>query len=160
MNLLSIIQNVLSALNSEAEAYLFEKSRDENEALEYTNPVVIIFPDWSGPSEFSQGLEINSQLLYNIDFKTQDEFDNSDDLSDSDKNYSDRSTATRIQEMNTLANSVFWYINANKNTYGIEQIINYTIVRPIIRENNGTMSGIKIQATIQFKGDKVCDYTI
>ena len=158
MNLLSIIQSALTALNSSADAYLFEKSRDENEALEYENPVIVIFPTWSGPANFSQSSEIYNNITYEIDFKTQDEFDNSDDLSDSEKNYSDRSTAERIREMTILANSVFWYINANKNDFGIENNLEWTTIRPIVRENNGTMSGVKISLTINFKGSTVCDY--
>lgn len=156
MNILQVIQDAITAINANANVYLYEKSRDENESLNYTTPVIIIFPDWTTSNNFSQGNEILKQRIYNIDFKTQDEFDNSD--ADITKSYNDITSVDRIEAMEVLCNSLLYWIQANQDTYNIEGRLIWTTPRPILRENSGTMSGIRIRLTINFKGEKICDY--
>lgn len=155
MDILSIIESAITAINSNAQAYVFEKSRDENQALEYTTPVVVIFPDWTTTTQFSQGFELLSESTYNIDFKQPDEWDNSDGAT---PNYSDRNTMNRINEMEILCNSIFSYISFNIDQFGINQRLQWTITEPIVRENNGTMSGIRVRLTVDYNSERVCSY--
>ena len=82
MNIITTIQTALDGLNSEADLFLLERSRAENKELENTKDTIIVYPDWNGSNEQNSGAEILSTRLFNIDFKTPDEWDNSDDDSD------------------------------------------------------------------------------
>lgn len=158
MNIITIIQAALTALNNTAELFLLEKSRSENEELEHTKDVIVVFPDWRDTDSFTQSLEINTTRVYNIDFKTPDEWDNSDN--NLPTAYESETSVARIEKMKTLANSVFHYISANNNLFPeIREKLRWTSPRPILRANNGTMSGVTIQLTVVFSGTIICDYT-
>ena len=97
MNILTIIQTALTNLNSTAELFLLEKSRSENEELNHVGEVIVIFPDWKTQTDLNQGMEINKKRTYNIDFKTLDEWDNSEAFVT--KTYEDTTSIDRkIQE--------------------------------------------------------------
>lgn len=158
MNIATIIQAALTALKSSAEVLLLEQSRAENEELNHITDVVIIYPDWSIAKEFSQGLEINSRITYNIVFKTQDEWDNSDN--NTPTSYQSKTSVDRINNMEILCDSVMWWIANNMDLY--DEIIekpSWTIPRPLLRENNGTMSGVRVRMSILYKGQTKCDFS-
>ena len=158
MNIITIIQSALTALNNDADLFLLEKSRAENEELENTTDTIVVFPDWRTTNTFTQSLEINKTRVYNIDFKTPDEWDNSD--GNAPTAYESETSADRIENMEVLADSVFNYISSNNNLFPeIREKLRWTSPRPILRANNGTMSGVTVQLTIVFSGTVVCDYT-
>ncbi len=157
MNIISIIQTALTALQSEAELFLLERARAENEELNHESDVIVVYPDWTSSNEFNSSLEINSERVYNIDFKTPDEWDNSD--GNLPTAYESLTSADRIENMEKLANSVFFYIANNNDLWPeITKKPKWRARNPILRANNGTMSGVCIQLTINFKGEKVCQY--
>ena len=155
MNIITLIQDAITALNHNAEVNIFEKSRDENEALEYIVPQIVIFPDWTSRVK-DANLQLQENRVYNIVFKTQDENDNSD--ADSSKSYNDSTSVDRIEDMATLANSVFRWINNNIDSYSLNKPLEWSSPSPILRENNGTMSGVEIKLTANFLGDFICNY--
>lgn len=158
MNIITIIQAALTALNNDAELFLLEKSRAENEELEHTTDTIVVYPDWRTTSIFTQSMEINKTRIYNIDFKTLDEWDNSDNVAANA--YDSETTVNKIENMSVLANSIFHYINLNNNLFPeIIEKLRFTEPRPILRANNGTMSGVTVQLTVIFKGTIICDYT-
>ncbi len=158
MNIITIIQAALTALNNNAELFLLEKSRAENEELNHESDVIVVYPDWRDTDSFTQALEISTTRVYNIDFKTLEDWDNSDN--DPSKSYNGETSVDKIEKMNTLANSVFHYITSKNNLFPeIREKLRWTSPRPILRANNGTMSGVSIQLTIVFSGERVCDYT-
>ena len=158
MNILTIIQTALTALNSDAEIFLLEKSRSENEELNHTGEVIVIFPDWKTSIELNQGMELNKVRTYNIDFKTVDEWDNSDIIPT--KTYEDQTSIDRIERMELLADSIFSYISSNNELFPeISEKLKWKVQNPILRANNGTMSGVNIQLIVAFSGEKVCDYS-
>jgi hypothetical protein len=155
MNIITIIQTALTALNSESELFLLERSRAENEELNHTSDVVIVLPDWRGQSQFTQALEITTRRTYNIHFKTLDEWDNSDN--NIPTSYESETSVDKIERMETLANSVFYYIQKNSNLFPeIIKKLTWSIPRPILRANNGTMTGVEVQLNITFKGERNC----
>lgn len=157
MNIISIIQTALTALQSDAELFLLERARAENEELDHEGDIIVIYPDWTSSNEFNQALEISTNRTYNIDFKTPDEWDNSDD--NLPTAYESLTSADRIENMEKLANSIFWYIANNNDLWPeINRRPTWRVRNPILRANNGTMSGVSIQLTINFKGEKVCQY--
>jgi len=157
MNIITIIQTALTALNSDAELFLLEESRADNEELEHTGDTIVVFPDWKTNNELSQGLELMKTRNYNIAFKTIDEWDNSDD--DETKSYDDETSIDRIERMEQLADSVFSYITAKNIDFPeIQQKLKWKSPRPILRANNGTMSGVLVELTIVFSGKRICDY--
>ena len=144
MNILNYINIALTAFAYDAEAFLLTKSRAANEELEHTKPVIVVFPDFSAQNKLSAGFEILKTYRYNIEFKQLDEWDNSDSNPDS---YG-ASTLDNINEMERLADSVFSYIAINSG--GVfpdiqNGTVSWRMVRPIVREGNGTMSGVIIQ---------------
>lgn len=158
MNIITIIQTALTALQSDAELFLLERARAENEELNHESDVIVVYPDWTSSNEFNAGLEIISNITYNIDFKTPDEWDNSDD--NLPTSYESKTSADRIEKMETLANSVFYYITKNNDLWPeINTKLRWRLRNPILRANNGTMSGVSIQLTVNFKGEKLCDYS-
>ena len=158
MNIITIIQEALTALNNDADLFLLEKSRAENMELENTTDTIIVYPDWRTTNTFTQSLELNKNRVYNIDFKTPDEWDNSD--GNESKSYNDKTSSERIEDMKILANSVYSYITANNNLYpDSREKLKWRNHRTILREGNGTMSGVSTRLTIVFSGDRVCDYT-
>lgn len=158
MNIITTIQAALTALNNDAELFLLEKSRADNEELNHESNVIVVYPDWRTTNTFTQSLEINKTRVYNIDFKTPDEWDNSDD--NIPTSYESKTSADRIEDMEVLADSVFSYITSHNNLFPeIREKLRWTSPRPILRANNGTMSGVSIQLTIVFSGDVICDYT-
>ena len=158
MNIITIIQAALTALNSTAEIFLLERARAENEELNHTGDVVIVYPDWKTTNELTQSLEAIKTRIYNIDFKTLDEWDNSDD--DLTKSYDGSSSVDRIEDMEILADSVFFYISNNNSLFPeIQKKLAWRTQEPILRANNGTMSGVSVQLTVVFSGDRVCDYS-
>ena len=158
MNIITTIQAALTALNNTAELFLLEKSRAENEELEHTGDVIVVYPDWRTTTTLTQGMEILKTRVFNIDFKTPDEWDNSDD--NLPTAYESKTSADRIEDMEILADSIFSYITSHNNLFPeIREKLNWRSPNPILRANNGTMSGVSIQLTVVFSGERVCDYT-
>lgn len=156
MNIITTIQTALTALHSDAELFLLEQARAENEELEHIGDTIVVFPDWRGSTQFNQGLEAITTRVYNIDFKALDEWDNSDN--DPLKAYNATTSVDIIERMSTLVRSVFTYITANNGLFPeIVEKLRWTEPRPILRENNGTMSGVKVQLTVVFKGERICE---
>ncbi len=162
MNIITIIQAALVALNSSAELFLLEESRADNEELEHTGDTVVVFPDWKTSTNINQGGELVKTRRYNIIFKTPDEWDNSDN--NESKSYDGETTIERIEAMETLADSVFSYISINPSQNSlfdaIREPLRWEYSEPIIRANNGTMSGVKARLTVIFRGDVVCVFNI
>ncbi len=158
MNIITTIQAALTALNNNAELFLLERSRAENEELEHTGDVIIVYPVWKTTNKLNQGMELLKSRIYNIDFKTLDEWDNSD--GNVPNSYESKTSADRIEDMEILADSIFSYITSKNNLFPeIREKLKWTSPRPILRANNGTMSGVSIQLTIVFSGTRECDYT-
>lgn len=158
MNIISIIQTALTALNSNAELFLLERARAENEELNHEKDVIIIYPDWKTSTILTQSLELSKARVYNIDFKTPDEWDNSD--GNLPTAYESKTSADRMEAMEKLADSIFWYICKNNGLFPeIREKLQWKTLNPILRANNGTMSGVSIQLTVVFTGEKECDYT-
>lgn len=158
MNIITTIQAALTALNNNAELFLLERSRAENEELNHESDVIVVYPDWRTTNTFNQGLELIKTRVYNIDLKTPDEWDNSDN--NLPTAYEAKTSADRIEDMEILADSIFSYITLKNNLFPeIREKLKWTSPRPILRANNGTMSGVSIQLTIVFSGERICDYT-
>jgi hypothetical protein len=157
MNIATIIQSALTAINNTAQLFLLEKSRSENEELNHTGDTIVIFPDWKTTNEFNSGMEIKKKRIYNIDFKTLDEWDNSDNV---DANsYNSLTSVERIESMEILADSIFSYISSHNELFPeITEKLIWKVNNPILRANNGTMSGVSIQLTVMFTGTKICSY--
>jgi len=133
-----------------------EKSRAENEELEHTGTVIVVHPDWSTTSQLNQGMELLKTRVYNIDFKTLDEWDNSD----SDNNDYGASSVALIESMEVLADSIFSFIAARNDLFPeIRNQLKWKTNDLILREGNGTMSGVRIQLTIVFTGERICPPT-
>ena len=157
MNLITIIQSALTALNNTSELFLLERAMAENEELNHEKDVIIVFPDWRTSTILTQGMELSKSRAYNIDFKTPDEWDNSD--GNLPTAYESKTSADRIEAMETLADSIFSYISSRNDLFPeIKSKLQWKTLNPILRANNGTMSGVSIQLTVTFTGDKVCDY--
>ncbi len=158
MNIITTIQAALTALNNNAELFLLERSRAENEELNHESDVIVVYPDWRTTNTFNQGLELIKTRVYNIDFKTPDEWDNSDN--NLPTAYESKTSADRIEDMEILADSIFSYITLKNNLFPeIREKLKWTSPRPILRANNGTMSGVSVQLTVVFSGERICDYT-
>lgn len=158
MNIITTIQTALDALNNSAELFLLEQSRAENEELNHEGDVIIVLPDWRTSNSLTQGLELMKTRVYNIAFKTLDEWDNSDD--NLPTSYDSSTSVDRIESMEKLADSIFSYIAANNNLFPeIQKKLTWSIPKPILRENNGTMSGVRVQLTVVFSGERVCDFS-
>ncbi|MFA6185472.1 MAG: hypothetical protein WC720_05010 [Candidatus Shapirobacteria bacterium] len=157
MNLITIIQSALTALNNTSELFLLERARAENEELNHEKDVIVIFPDWRTSTILTQGMELSKARVYNIDFKTPDEWDNSDGSLPT--SYESKTSADRIELMETLADSIFSYISSRNDLFPeIKSKLQWKTLNPILRANNGTMSGVSIQLTVVFAGEKICDY--
>jgi hypothetical protein len=157
MNLISLIQSALTALNNSASVYLLERARAENEELNHTGDVIIVYPDWKTTTTLTQGMELHKSRVYNIDIKTLDEWDNSDN--NIPTSYNSKASSERIEDMEILCDSIFTYINANNENFPeITEKLQWKSKEPILRKNNGTMSGVSIQLTIVFKGTRICTY--
>ena len=157
MNLITIIQSALTALNNTSELFLLERARAENEELNHEKDVIVIFPDWRTSTILTQGMELSKSRVYNIDFKTPDEWDNSD--GNLPTAYESKTSADRIELMETLADSIFSYISSRNDLFPeIKSKLQWKTLNPILRANNGTMSGVSIQLTVVFVGEKICDY--
>jgi hypothetical protein len=157
MNLITIIQSALTALNNTSELFLLERARAENEELNHEKDVIIVFPDWRTSTILTQGMELSKARVYNIDFKTPDEWDNSD--GNLPTAYESKTSADRIEAMETLADSIFYYISSRNDLFpDIKSKLQWKTLNPILRANNGTMSGVSIQLTVVFVGEKICDY--
>ena len=153
MNIVTYIEAALTAFLYDAEVFLLTKVRAANEELEHTKPVIVIFPDWTTQTVLTQGFELVKTRRYNIEFKQLDEWDNADNDS-TDYGYS---TVEKIEEMEKLADSVFSYISIHTDTYPeIRKKLSWRAVSPIVRERNGTMSGVVIQLEIVFTGARIC----
>ena len=157
MNIITIIQSALTALNNTSELFLLERARAENEELNHEKDVIIVFPDWRTSTILTQGMELSKSRVYNIDFKTPDEWDNSD--GNVPTSYESKTSADRIEAMETLADSIFSVISSNNGLFPeIKSKLQWKTLNPILRANNGTMSGVSIQLTVMFSGEKICDY--
>ncbi len=157
MNIITLIQTALTALNSNAEVFLLSEPRAQNEELEHTGTAIIVYPDWDSENRLTQGLEITEIRRYNIDFKTPDEWDNSDN--NSSTSYNSITSVDRIEEMNTLANSVFMWIAAKADEFPyLNKMPSWRKPSPILRAGNGTMSGVNVKLTLDIKGDYKCNY--
>jgi hypothetical protein len=155
MNIITIIQSALTALDNSAELFLLEKSRAENEELNHESDVIIVYPDWRTSTILTAGMELSKARVYNIDFKTPDEWDNSD--GNLPTSYDSLTSATRIENMEKLADSIFRWITINNGLFPeINEKLQWKTLNPILRANNGTMSGVSIQLTISFKGEFDC----
>jgi hypothetical protein len=158
MNLITIIQSALTALNNTSELFLLERARAENEELNHEKDVIVIFPDWRTSTILTQGMELSKARVYNIDFKTPDEWDNSDGSLPT--SYESKTSADRIEAMETLADSIFHYISSRNDLFPeIKSKLQWKTLNPILRANNGTMSGVSIQLTVTFAGENICDYS-
>lgn len=158
MNIITTIQAALDALNNDADLFLLEQSRAENEELNHTKDTIVVSPDWRTGNDFTQSLELRKKREYNIVFKTPDEWDNSDN--NASNSYNSSTSVDRIEAMEVLADSVFFYISNNNNLFPeILEKLKWSSPRPILRANNGTMSGVEIKLTVVFSGDRVCDYS-
>jgi hypothetical protein len=158
MNLITIIQSALTALNNTSELFLLERARAENEELNHEKDVIVIFPDWRTSTILTQGMELSKARVYNIDFKTPDEWDNSDGSLPT--SYESKTSADRIEAMETLADSIFHYISSLNDLFPeIKSKLQWKTLNPILRANNGTMSGVSIQLTVTFTGENICDYS-
>jgi len=157
MNLFAIIQSTLDTLNNDSELFILERARAENAELEHTKSVIVIYPEWKTDNKLSEGNELIKTRTYQIDFKTPDEFDNSDNnLSTS---YNSITSVDRIESMEILADSIFSKINANNGLWPeITKKLQWKVLNPILRANNGTMSGVSIQLTVTFSGTIICNY--
>ena len=153
MNIYTALQDGLAALNYDADINVFEKSRDENETLNYTKPQIVIFPDWTAQTTLSQGYQILKTINYNIDFKTLDEWDNSD--LNSLKSYA-QSSIEIIESMTILADSLFAWISLQKVIYNLTDQLTWTSSAPLLRENGGTMSGVRVRLVVKETGSKLC----
>lgn len=159
MNIINIIQSALTALNSNADLLLLEEYRADNEELEHTGSVIVVFPDWRTQNKLTQGMELIKTRDYNIQFKTLDEWDNSDN--NQDKSYNSSTSVDRINSMEILADSVFSYITSHNDLWPeIQKKLSWSSPRPILRANNGTMSGIEVKLTVVFSGERNCDFSI
>lgn len=157
MNIITVIQTALTALNNDAELFLLEKPRAENEELNHTGDVIVVYPDWRTTNILNQGVELVKTRIYNIDFKTLDEWDNSDN--NIPTSYESKTSISKIEDMETLADSVFSYITANSDLFPeLRENLKWGAPEPILRQGNGTMSGVSVRLTIAFAGDVVCDY--
>jgi len=157
MNIITTIQAALTALNNTLEPFLLERSSAENEELNHEKDVIIVFPDWVTSNILNQGMEIIKTRTYNIDFKTPDEWDNSD--GNLPTAYESKTSADRIEDMEILADSIFGYISGRNDLFPeIQKKLSWKVLKPILRANNGTMSGVSIQLIVVFKGEKICDY--
>lgn len=157
MNIITIIQSALTAMNNTSELFLLERARAENEELNHEKDVIIVFPDWRTSTILTQGMELSKSRVYNIDFKTPDEWDNSD--GNVPTSYESKTSADRIEAMETLADSIFSFISSNNGLFPeIKSKLQWKTLNPILRANNGTMSGVSIQLTVMFSGEKICDY--
>lgn len=157
MNIITIIQSALTALNNTSELFLLERARAENEELNHEKDVIIVFPDWRTSTILTQSMELSKSRVYNIDFKTPDEWDNSD--GNAPTAYESKTSADRIEAMETLADSIFAYISQNNGLFPeIKSKLQWKTLNPILRANNGTMSGVSVQLTVMFSGEKICDY--
>lgn len=159
MNIITVLQTALTALNNNAELFLLEKARAENEELNHTGTVIVVYPDWKTTNKLSQGFELLKTRIYNIDFKTLDEWDNSDN--NLLTSYDSKTTTERIEDMEIMADSLFSYISKENGTFPeIQEKLKWEMVSPILRANNGTMSGVSVRLTMVFSGQRICDYTI
>lgn len=157
MNITTIIQTALTALNSSAELFLLEEHRANNEELEHTGDTIVVFPDWKTENSLNQGLEVIKTRKYNMVFKTIDEWDNS--LNKIEKSYDGKTSLDRIEEMEVLADSVFSYITAKNEFWPeIQQKLKWRYPTPILKSGNGTMSGVKVELTVVFSGNVGCDF--
>jgi hypothetical protein len=157
MNIIIIIQSALTALNNTSELFLLERASAENEELNHEMDVIIVFPDWKTNTALTSGMELSKTRTYNIDFKTLDEWDNSDGSLPTA--YDSKTSADRIEAMETLADSIFSYISSRNDLFPeIKAKLQWKTLNPILRANNGTMSGVSIQLTVTFAGEKICDY--
>jgi hypothetical protein len=155
MNIITIIQSALTALDNSAELFLLEHARAENEELNHESDVIIVYPDWRTSTILTAGMELSKARVYNIDFKTPDEWDNSD--GNLPTSYDSLTSATRIENMEKLADSIFRWITINNGLFPeINEKLQWKTLNPILRANNGTMSGVSIQLTISFKGEFDC----
>ena len=155
MNIITIIQTALTALNSDADLFLLEENRANDAELEHIKDTIVVFPDWKTENELTQGLEIIKTRKYKIDFKTPDEWDNSDN--NLPTSYNSTTSVDRIERMEILADSVFSYITLNNGLWPeIQSMLVWRFPEPILRANNGTMSGVRCELTIKFSGDRIC----
>lgn len=158
MNIITIIQTALTARNNSAGLFLLERARAENEELNHENDVIVVYPDWRTTNMLTQSLELIKTRVYNIDFKTLDEWDNSD--GNTPTAYDSLTSADRIELMEVLADSVFSYISRHNELFPeIQEVLSWRVLNPILRANNGTMSGVSVQLTVVFSGDRTCDYS-
>ena len=158
MNLLTTIRTALTALKKDADIFILQRARAENEELNHEKDVIIIYPDWKTVNSLSQGMEIIKTRTYNIDLKTFDEWDNSD--GNLPTSYQSKTSVDRIEDMEILADSILRFISVNNLQFPeIKEKLNWKVISPILRANNGTMSGVSIQLTIVFSGQIICDYS-
>ena len=154
MDIYNAIRQAVADLNSTATVLLLEATRAENEELEYTCDVIVLNPDWTTNSVFNQAFLLMNTSTYNIDFKTLDEWDNSDNNS---VDYG-QSSVELINAMELLANSVFMNVSRNEN-YNLESPLKWS-TEPILRANNGTMSGVRVRLTAVYPANTICTYAV
>lgn len=154
MNLYSEIKTSVSNLNSSASVVMLNDASHESENLNYTGSVIRIKTDLSGQASNVE----NNQAIYNetinIEFITLDEWDNFD-INDN----ADDSSFARIEDMKTLANSVFndmFYIRSVQNT---NSKVTWSY-RPVWRKYNGTMTGILVTLKYSDTSTKICNYGV
>lgn len=151
MNIYTAIQEVITALSQDVNIVVFDDARDELEELEYTTPIILIASDWTSKTSY-QNFQLIKEYIYNLEFKKRDEWDNSD--IDTAKSYTQTSIDI-VEEMTILADSVLACISASPN-YNFIEPFTWSSPAPILRENTGTMTGIKVRVTIKEYGTKIC----
>ena len=158
MNIITTIQTALDALNSDADLFLLSRSRAENQELEHEKDVIVVYPDWRDTNQLTPAMTILKTRIYNIDFKTPDQWDNSDD--DESLSYDSETSAEKIESMDILADSLFAYITANNDQFQeIQEKLSWRTLSPLLRVNNGTMSGVSIQLTVVFARNRTCNFS-
>jgi len=156
MNLFDAIKQAVNDLNSTAQVLLLTDVRAEAEELNHEGDVIVLKPDWTVQNQFNQAFSLVSKAIYNIDFKTSDEFDNSDNSSEASKIY-DKNSVDKIADMAILASSVFAHISRNE-IYPLTTPVKWS-TEPILRAGNGTMTGVRVRATVSFEGRLVCNFS-
>ena len=154
MNLYSEIKTSLTNLNSSASVVMLNDASHESENLNYENSVIRIKTDFTGTASNIE----NNQVIYNetvnIEFLAKDCWDNFDISTDADN-----SSFARIEDMKTLANSVFndmFYIRSIQNT---NSKVTWSY-KPVWRKYNGTMTGIVITLKYSNNSTKICNYGV
>lgn len=152
MNIFQEISKAIGEINAECDVFMLDSKRAETENLNYTRAVCEINPKYKTTPLATQNLSVINTSVFDIRFLDLDEWSNLD--------YKDGLIGSYgiARRMEILCNSVFTKLRRNLNTPA-ENPISWTI-ESLIRETNGTMSGVKAQLTIPFYENLVCNYAV